>query len=81
MRTLIWRLALLVFCLVSVRPFVAQATSPSAAPASAAGSTYTPDPDSGMSGHVEGLFIPLVTGQPFHAKVAVTIKRVTARRH
>ena len=26
-----------------------------------------------MTGHVEGLFIPLITGQPFHAKIAVQI--------
>jgi len=37
--------------------------------------TQAPDPDSGVSDHVEGLFIPLVTGQPFHAKIAVHIHR------
>jgi uncharacterized protein YecT (DUF1311 family) len=34
-----------------------------------------PDADSGMSDRVEGLFIPLISGQPFHAKVAVQIHR------
>jgi uncharacterized protein YecT (DUF1311 family) len=36
---------------------------------------HAPDPDSGMSGHVDGLFIPLVTGAPFHAKIPVQIHR------
>jgi len=33
------------------------------------------DPDSGLAGHVEGLYIPLVPGAPFHAKIAVQIHR------
>src|SRR5580700_1020779 len=37
--------------------------------------TQAPDPDSGVSDRVEGLFIPLIPGQPFHAKVAVQIHR------
>ena len=37
--------------------------------------TQAPDPDSGVSDRVEGLFIPLIAGQPFHAKVAVQIHR------
>ncbi len=76
MWTLILRVTLLVFCLVYTRLLIAQAPSQPAVPASASASTYAPDPDSGMSGHVEGLFIPLVTGQPFHAKIAVTIHHV-----
>ena len=32
-----------------------------------------PDPDSGVNGHVESLYIPLVPGQPFHAKIEVKI--------
>lgn len=43
-----------------------------------AGSLMTvqaPDPDSGVNGHVESLYIPLVAGQPFHAKIAVLIHR------
>jgi uncharacterized protein YecT (DUF1311 family) len=74
MRPAFLRVALLVSCLVSFRPLIAQDTGQSAAPAAAA-PTYAPDPDSGMAGHVDGLFIPLVPGQPFHAKVAVQIHR------
>jgi len=37
--------------------------------------TQAPDPDSGVLDRVEGLFIPLIPGQPFHAKVAVQIHR------
>ena len=69
MRTAILRVSLLVFCLLSTRVLLAQATTPASAP------TQAPDPDSGMTGHVEGLFIPLVTGAPFHAKIAVEINR------
>ncbi|MGD1108290.1 MAG: lysozyme inhibitor LprI family protein, partial [Terracidiphilus sp.] len=68
------RVALLVSCLVSFRPLIAQDTGQSPAPAAAA-TIHAPDPDSGMAGHVDGLFIPLVPGQPFHAKVAVQIHR------
>jgi uncharacterized protein YecT (DUF1311 family) len=74
MRPAFLRVALLVSCLVSFRPLIAQDTGQSAAPAAAA-PTHAPDPDSGMAGHVDGLFIPLVPGQPFHAKVAVQIHR------
>ncbi|MGB7267147.1 MAG: lysozyme inhibitor LprI family protein [Terracidiphilus sp.] len=76
MRTLFLRVALLVFCLASFRFLIAQAAGQSAASASTPAASYAPDPDSGMTGHVEGLFIPLVTGQPFHTKIAVTIHHV-----
>jgi uncharacterized protein YecT (DUF1311 family) len=61
------------FCLVSIPLLSAQETGAAITPAAA--TTQAPDPDSGMTGHVEGLFIPLVTGQPFHAKIAVQIHR------
>jgi uncharacterized protein YecT (DUF1311 family) len=67
------RAALLVFCLGSTPVLIAQITG--AASPLAAATTQAPDADSGMYGHVEGLYIPLVTGQPFHAKVAVQIHR------
>ena len=37
--------------------------------------THAPDPDSGMVGHVDGIFIPLIPGQPFHARIAVQVTR------
>ena len=37
--------------------------------------SHAPDPDSGISGHVEGLFIPLIGGEPFHARIPVRITR------
>jgi uncharacterized protein YecT (DUF1311 family) len=74
METLRFRVFLLVFCLVFTSLLIAQNAAP-AAPASATASTHAPDPDSGMTGHVDGLFIPLVTGQPFHAKIQVDVTR------
>lgn len=49
-----------------------QVTLPDNAPVA-----HAPDPDSGMSmtGHVEGLYIPLVPDQPFHAKIQVLVTR------
>ena len=37
--------------------------------------THAPDPDSGMVGHVDGLFIPLLAWQPFRARIPVQINR------
>jgi uncharacterized protein YecT (DUF1311 family) len=71
MRTQFVRVFLPVFCLVSTALLLGQAP-PAAATAD---TTHAPDPDSGMSGHVDGLFIPLVTGAPFHAKIPVQIHR------
>lgn len=39
---------------------------------------HAPDPDTGMSGRVEGLYIPTIAGQPFQAKVVVSITRQLA---
>ncbi|MGB6746171.1 MAG: lysozyme inhibitor LprI family protein [Terracidiphilus sp.] len=68
------RVALVAFCLVypcCLHPQIAGQVAPS----SDAAEAHAPDPDSGMGQHVEGLFIPLATGQPFHAKVDVQIVR------
>ena len=43
--------------------------------ASALMTVQPPDPDSGIASHIEGLYIPLVPGQPFHAKIEVRIHR------
>jgi len=67
MKTSLPRLLLVAFCLYFSASLFSQTT---AAPA-----TQAPDPDSGISGHVEGLFIPLTVGQPFHAKIPVQITR------
>lgn len=74
MRTQLVRFFLCVFCLVSTPILLSQATTSTTAPAT--GDTmHAPDPDSGMTGHVDGLFIPLVTGAPFHARIPVQIHR------
>ncbi len=44
-------------------------------PANAMMTVQPPDPDSSLAGHIEGLYIPLVPGAPFHAKIAVQIHR------
>jgi hypothetical protein len=73
MRILFGRALLLVFCLVSSRVLLGQST---AQPASASNATnQAPDPDSGMNNRVQGLFIPVVAGSPFHAKIQVQITR------
>jgi uncharacterized protein YecT (DUF1311 family) len=75
MRTNLLRVLLPVLCLVSARVLVSQSTASSTAASSASETQHAPDPDSGMSGHVDGLFIPLVPGAPFHAKIAVQVNR------
>ena len=65
--------SLFAFCLGSTRVLLSQVTASSSATTSTGDTTHAPDPDSGMTGHVDGLFIPLATGQPFHAKIAVQI--------
>ena len=83
MHRILPRVLLVVFCLCAVPLLVGQvtasvfgpATGQLAPPADAANVTHAPDPDSGMTGHVDGLFIPLVTGQPFRAKIPVEITR------
>ena len=68
MRTTTPGVVLTAFFLCSAISLVGQA-SPTAAV------TQAPDPDAGISGHVEGLFIPRVAGHPFHAKIPVQIIR------
>ena len=72
MRTQFLRIFLPVFCLAFPVALVAQTAGTSTATSD---TTHAPDPDSGMTGHVDGLFIPLVTGQPFHARIPVQIHR------
>jgi uncharacterized protein YecT (DUF1311 family) len=69
------RVVLAAFCLVSSRGLVAQIAGQVAQPSGSADEPHAPDPDSGMGNRVEGLFIPLATGQPFHAKIVVEINR------
>jgi uncharacterized protein YecT (DUF1311 family) len=66
---------LLLFCLVPTPLLIGQASSGAAGESNTPAGTHAPDPDSGMTNHVDGLFIPLVTGQPFHAKIQVEITR------
>ena len=73
MRTRFLRLVPFAFCLVATQSLLAQASAQTASVTSEM--THAPDPDSGMSGGVNGLFIPLITGHPFHAKIAVQIDR------
>ncbi len=56
--------SLFAFCLGSTRVLLGQVTASSSATTSTSDTTHAPDPDSGMTGHVDGLFIPLATGQP-----------------
>jgi hypothetical protein len=67
MKTTLLHVTLVVFCLYSAEALGGQTIASNGA--------HAPDPDSGISGHVDGLFIPLVTGQPFHARIPVEIKR------
>jgi uncharacterized protein YecT (DUF1311 family) len=76
MRTYFLRILLLAFCLVSTPLLFAQSSGFSTATTSTNATVHAPDPDSGMSDHVDGLFIPLATGAPFHAKIPVEITRL-----
>ncbi len=69
---------LLLSCLVSTPLLIAQPSVGAAGQANAPAastSTHAPDPDSGMPGRIRGLYIPLITGQPFHARIAVEVTR------
>ena len=66
---------LLVFCLVSSGLLIGQMPAQTAAPASASITTHAPDNDTSLSGQTANLFIPLATGQPFHAKITVEVNR------
>jgi uncharacterized protein YecT (DUF1311 family) len=74
------RLSPLTLCLVSVAALAAQTPAPSLGQASSglpgpSVINQAPDPDSGITSHVEGLWIPLVTGEPFRARIPVEITR------
>jgi uncharacterized protein YecT (DUF1311 family) len=71
MRSQYVRVFLLIFCLAF--PLVLVAQTAGSFTETTGDTAHAPDPDSGITGHVDGLFIPLITGQPFHAKVAVQI--------
>ncbi len=75
MNNLISRVLIGAFCLFSAHCLVGQATGDASSQAASATVNHAPDPDSGMSGHVDGLYIPLATGQPFRAKIPVEITR------
>jgi uncharacterized protein YecT (DUF1311 family) len=75
MKGLLLRVALAAFCLASSRGLVGQTVGLMAPASGSADQVHAPDADSGMGNRVEGLFIPLATGQPFHAKIMVQINR------
>jgi uncharacterized protein YecT (DUF1311 family) len=75
MKGLLLRVALVAFCLASSRGLIGQIAGQVEPSSSSASELHAPDPDSGMGNHVEGLFIPLATGQPFHARIMVQINR------
>lgn len=66
---------LLASCLVPTPFLLSQTPAPSAAPASASVPTHAPDPDIGTPSYAEGLYIPLISGQPFQAKVEAEVTR------
>ncbi len=72
MRTQLVRVFLLFFWLAFPCVLVAQTAAPSATPAGAS-TTHAPDPEIGTPAYTEGLYIPLISGQPFRAKVEAEI--------
>lgn len=62
-------------CLLSSTYLSAQVAVSSSPGQPSASSTQGAEPDSGMGGHVAGIFIPLVAGQPFHARIPVQVTR------
>ena len=75
MRASLLHLSPLVLCLVTIPCLSAQ---PGVSGQSSANSSTNQgaEPDSGMRGGVQGLFIPLIAGQPFHARIPVHVTRV-----
>src|ERR1700691_883042 len=75
----------MVLCVASAATLAAQSSAPSFGQTGSGQASFgqagsmpvnqAPDADSGMSDRVEGLFIPLISGQPFHATFAVQIHR------
>jgi len=68
------RLSLLLSCVCFALLSAVQSNGQAAASSTA--NTHAPDPDAGMSERVSGLFIPLITGQPFRAKINVQVTRL-----
>jgi len=75
MRTQFVRVFLPVFCLVLTPFLLAQATASSPVTSGANITTHAPDLDNGMGGPIPNLFIPLATGQPFHARIVLEVDR------
>ncbi len=75
MRTEVVRVFLLAFCLVSTSLLVGQATNSSTASTSANDTSHAPDPNTGPGNYAEGLFIPMVPGHPFRARIEAHIMR------
>jgi hypothetical protein len=75
MRTQPLCVSLLVFCLASAPILLGQATASSTAAASTNDTTHAPDLDNGIGGPIPNLFIPLATGQPFHARIVLEVTR------
>ncbi|MGD0346978.1 MAG: hypothetical protein ABSA85_09485 [Terracidiphilus sp.] len=77
MRTQLVRAFLLVFCLVSTPFLLGQSTGSSTATSGTtdAPAVHAPDLDNGMGGPIANLFIPLATGQPFHARIVLEVNR------
>ncbi len=77
MRTQLVRVFLPVFCLVYLPHLLGQSSgfSPATNAPIEPPAVHAPDPDNGMSGPVANLFIPLATGQPFHAKIVLEVNR------
>lgn len=72
MRIQLLRVSLLIFCLDcscvlrTQAPPAASATTPAA---------HAPDPDNGVGNYAEGLFVPMIPGQPFRAKIEAQVTR------
>jgi uncharacterized protein YecT (DUF1311 family) len=68
--------ALFVFCLLPALYLTAQA--PIADQPGSASATQAPDPDNGLSGPIQGLFIPDISGQPFRTRATLELTRQLA---
>ena len=75
MRTYFLRVSLLVFCLVSTPILIAQSSGSSTATSGTDATAHAPDPITGPGNYAEGLFIPMVAGHPFRARVEAQIMR------
>ena len=67
--------AIFVFCFLLCLNLTAQ--TPADQPGAAA-ATQAPDPDNGLSGSIQGLFIPSIPGQPFRTRATLQLTRQLA---